>query len=113
MPKPIHGGPMRDRPMKGGRMALAAALLLSASHPALAQPPATVEDPPLIRVPVEPDGEPEIIVPAEDASSAAIPADSQSAAPQLPEPPSGRDRVVITGMVPIPNVGAGAPYHSP
>ncbi|HVY88915.1 MAG TPA: hypothetical protein VG942_08610, partial [Hyphomonadaceae bacterium] len=46
-------------------------------------------------------------------SSAAIPADSQSAAPQLPEPPSGRDRVVITGMVPIPNVGAGAPYHSP
>ena len=40
-----------------------------------------------------------------------------SAAPQTPTPPATpaqppADRIVITGMIPVPAVGAGAPYHS-
>jgi hypothetical protein len=96
---------------KGGRIAIAASLLLSASHAALAQPPAN--DPPLIRVPAEPDAEPLIRVPSQETPGADIPADAQPITPQQATPASDRDRVVITGMVPIPNVGPGAPYHSP
>jgi hypothetical protein len=40
-----------------------------------------------------------------------------SATPQTPTPPAipaqpPADRIVITGMIPVPAVGAGAPYHS-